>query len=952
MPSYTISGRVVAQDGSPVVAATISLFERFDLTTDRSVGSPATTDTDGRYTIEWTEAEAPASPWDLFVVADDGDETAQSSPLCDLEDSATIDLVLGEGAYVGQSEWTRLLAKLAPLLGGTGLESVPADRIEWLSKRADVSPVRLGQVIQAHRLADGRTVRAASCYAFMRAGLPADMPGMLRAGEAAWESALRGAWTRQVIDLPGDGSESAQTTEVAREVDAMRELLVDAALDANAGTNHRALFDTAGLSEADQRTFHEAWQTHTGDSASFWTGLEQTLDAGRAASFQFTIRAASLVANHVPTLAGLQAERVAGTFSTTVELAAWSSSDWDSFLVNRAVSLPADLPGSDATEQRQRYAKSLARAVEDRYPTAFVRHSLVRDAGASAAPASSEHVATFLGDNASFDLLRSTLSVHLAESSDPWPNIAPADQDAARANVARLQRVFRLAPRMERYATTKALLDQGVSAAADVVGYTREEFIGQFAAGLPGELHDPSSLAAKIWDNATKIHALTIGAASQLALANSQADFAPVTMAGSDAFAESTSGLAELSTILGELDYCACEHCRSVFSPAAYLADLLHFLKGRPAEATAPVDNALEALSARRPDIARILLDCANTHTPLPHIDLVNELLEATLSQAPSPWSPWHQTTWTQEELRAHPEHLDASAYDGAAVVATAVHPWSLPFSLPTVEARVYLKHLGVERHSLLERFEKVAPDEAATRARAGERLGLSALETEIVAGTYAGNASADGREYWGFSAGAATDSWVTDLSSDVGELLRLGGYTLDELRALLALDFINPDGAAKLQWAETCSLDDATLGSLDAALLDRLHRFTRLQRRCAIPARMLNVLLVDACGQLPGRRGALDPRGRRRAEGPAAPRLGRAGVLLVHGHRRAGLRRRPRALRPPRATQRRGGPRLLQLRGRRDAPRGRPDQLGRAPRGRAAGLTAERGGLSAPRRL
>ena len=33
-----------------------------------------------------------------------------------------------------------------------------------------------------------------------------------------------------------------------------------------------------------------------------------------------------------------------------------------------------------------------------------------------------------------------------------------------------------------------------------------------------------------------------------------------------------------METLFGSLDFCECEHCRSVLSPAAYLVDLLRFI--------------------------------------------------------------------------------------------------------------------------------------------------------------------------------------------------------------------------------------------------------------------------------------------------------------------------------------------------------------------------------------
>ena len=36
-----------------------------------------------------------------------------------------------------------------------------------------------------------------------------------------------------------------------------------------------------------------------------------------------------------------------------------------------------------------------------------------------------------------------------------------------------------------------------------------------------------------------------------------------------------------LEGLFGSMDFCACDHCRSILSPAAYLVDLLHFIDQR-----------------------------------------------------------------------------------------------------------------------------------------------------------------------------------------------------------------------------------------------------------------------------------------------------------------------------------------------------------------------------------
>ncbi len=76
-----------------------------------------------------------------------------------------------------------------------------------------------------------------------------------------------------------------------------------------------------------------------------------------------------------------------------------------------------------------------------------------------------------------------------------------------------------------------------------------------------------------------------------------------------------------LRVLFGSLDYCNCKECLSLYSPAAYLTDMLNFMRLR-------VPDGYIELNRRRGDIKHIDLTCKNTNTVIPYIDLVNELLE------------------------------------------------------------------------------------------------------------------------------------------------------------------------------------------------------------------------------------------------------------------------------------------------------------------------------------
>ncbi|MDK1377243.1 MULTISPECIES: neuraminidase-like domain-containing protein [unclassified Sinorhizobium] len=113
--------------------------------------------------------------------------------------------------------------------------------------------------------------------------------------------------------------------------------------------------------------------------------------------------------------------------------------------------------------------------------------------------------------------------------------------------------------------------------------------------------------------------------------------------------------LPSWESLFGSLDACACDDCQSIYGPASYLVDVLQFFKRldcidvdggdqnredarsyRPCLAgPKEAKTVFDILISRRPDIAYLDLNCANAMTPVPYIDLVNELLEDFVAETP-----------------------------------------------------------------------------------------------------------------------------------------------------------------------------------------------------------------------------------------------------------------------------------------------------------------------------
>lgn len=245
--------------------------------------------------------------------------------------------------------------------------------------------------------------------------------------------------------------------------------------------------------------------------------------------------------------------------------------------------------------------------------------------------------------------------------------------------------------------------------------------------------------------------------------------------------------------LFGDLDFRDEDQARSVYSPAAYLVELLGLLEGTFAK---------PSLLERRPDLKRVSLDAEHTFTESPYLDIVNEVLERLVGDQP---------------------------YE---IMKTRAHPFALPFDLRNERLKRCLEHLRVtpeELHRLfavtvdqdllaglslgmssedVARVTTVLSDEAAIKACYGVQS-LDELRDPERLGAATGLSGAQVREL----AIDATQPVALDWWERTNRLLRLArmtGLTLTELQQVLT----------------TCCADRIDLGALRVlAVLQRLRK-------------------------------------------------------------------------------------------------------------------------------
>jgi hypothetical protein len=283
------------------------------------------------------------------------------------------------------------------------------------------------------------------------------------------------------------------------------------------------------------------------------------------------------------------------------------------------------------------------------------------------------------------------------------------------------------------------------------------------------------------------------------------------------------------------LDFVDHDHCRSILSPAAYFVDLMRFIETYIGQADLSEGHRL---AERVPRLFGMALDCENTYSLVPYIDLVVEVLEdvARTSETPDPY----------------------------AAVEAATFPMSLPEHLPLEELRLYLRQLKLSLAEIYELFGPLAPEATAEvlalaprerrlvqgqrqPALAREILGLSPREYELLARPIPSKAELDA--FYGMDTTPGGHKSIADVQTFLDQT----GLSREQLHELLFLDlsraeidaglnrrlFVNDAGDNLGPLAIRRDMRDAPNGplydqivNLSPAKLDRIYRFLRLARR------------------------------------------------------------------------------------------------------------------------
>ena len=652
---YEIHGKVTGRNGRALHKARVILWWQH-IRERRELGASETSE-DGRYRIRYRIPEHAAQPVLLVVeVLSEHLDRPLFSPLTESQPDLEIDLHLEPH---DPSEWASLLRGIEPLLDGLKLSELVENKsnqdISFLARELKKDTETVMKVALSARMEDAFKITAPAFYAFLRQHVPSALPSPLLDASQNFTliaplvqklGSLIFALSPEVqkqtltaaiaLDLIGNQF-TAKIADIVDQLQALRstDLLQQPYLVGN--TTLAQLLDVAALPQPKQQAFAKALATGSQSMRNFWRTLgdgAHGFTADEASTIERTLSIGAFVKNFTPLVQVFLKGFADGTYKALPDLAKLTLEDWVQIVDKTGA--PAGIDAAGKLSPAEVFAAVVYTRVTRAYPTPALAS---RINAVTFIPAQQvKPLIQFFENNSSLELIKDNLPAYLtAQGEKAFAGINPADQPAVVAHARSFQRVLRVAPNVD---AAQNLLGLGIKSATEIVALGQQQF---FVKATAAGLTKPE--ANQVYQTAAQRYASVVALFTRLnfdsvgVMPKSLGQISDLYPLAQRAVQRDQS----LATLFGFQDYCETDDCTSILSPAAYLCDLLLWLRNHHQGGS----TALDVLSARRPDIRHLLLNCPNTDTELPYVDLVNELLADEIS----PPIDGVSTTFTQEAL-------------------------------------------------------------------------------------------------------------------------------------------------------------------------------------------------------------------------------------------------------------------------------------------------------------
>lgn len=781
-PREQISGIVRWPSRQPAEGVTLRLYGLAFGGKDKDVKLAETlSPADGRYILSYP-SQAESANFEVRQLKADNSEVPLTKPLGALkpDQRQRLELVAHADGVKPASEYRRMSDDVAREIGKVELlaqAAEGADRhdITLLARSTGWDARLLALNHWAQGLAEaekGVGMAAEALYGLLRVGLPADRRLLAAVPVDHIKAGLKKAMESGVIDL------------AINEIDDQVEIFSAFSAQANLAdvapgsqSSYAELLKSTGLSADEQKSFAALFFAHSGDAATLWERAKGAgFSEGQVSALKLHGKLAFLAGNGAAMtqrLMKMGVKEPAALASKGLYAAeAWEDELFDEAgiaLQDRAnpgeaglkkleALIPMAYQGTDVLARANAYASDMARKVHLAYPTQVLTHRLTNDAR-FALPDAHDETVKLLERCASkgFRLGQTSVSTFLEQQGLSANQL----QSAEVRNLKALHATYSISPSDEVQAV---LMKMGLHLAHDVSAMQQEHFERTFNARYHEIFKAPPAdgVARKVHERADQVSSVvySLFGAAQSAVGGVGTAAIPGALQISDSDRASLiRRVPTMESLFGSMDYCECQDCQSVLSPSAYLVDLLqyvdidnqvwantlaywklthggnaypHVFAAGPqvGQAMKPYDVLVE----RRPDLPNLALTCENTHTALPYIDLVNEILEYHAAHGQLAADAARDTgDASTAELLAEPQNVIVAAYDA---LRDAKYPLALPFDRSLETVRQFCNHADAPLHEVLQTLRR--QDDLWVNAGVGraevfvESLGLSPAEASL----------------------------------------------------------------------------------------------------------------------------------------------------------------------------------------------------------------------------
>lgn len=731
-----------------------------------------------------------------------------------------MNLVVPENLVDADSEFKRMMDSIRPLLKGRKLGDAKEDEhsqdLTFLFEATGWDSRLIGLAALADQRADETGIGAEALYGLFRVGLPSGIDQLGRVSEEGISKGLEKANQENII--------AVNITEVLKLFTVFSLKTIKEGGTAGGLATVDDFIDKMGLQDAEKKKVSDLFFKQDWEGGEVW---EKAKEAGISNDtinkMQVQGKLSFLTLNNAILTEKLQKEiSKPEHLSSLAETGYYNAEKWKKLITGMTSNditledmIPENFVGNTDEDRLETYAGDMARKIRAAYPTqslaGMIKNSDIR-LGESHAELK-EPVFALLQNASAIDTKSGpfvpgsvSLPAFIKEHKQALMKGIPSNQQSkALESLKTLAKLYQLSPTDD---AMQVLFDNGFTSALEVAAIPRKDWEMVYAPKFRSE-HEAEVVYSKAEETRTMMYNFYTATDDLNQVGPKVTNSTPQEMQAVKNDIIKT--FPTLETLFGSMDFCECTHCRSVLSPAAYLVDILKFLepdtKGweRSKElwkqkngAVYPHPRPYNVLTARRADLPLIPLNCENTNTVMPYIDIVNEIMECYVAGQSLTTVAFDTGENNSQDLIAEPQNINQQAYK---ILDGEVFPMNQPFDYSVQLVRKLSEHFGSSFHDLLFAFRKnndLLPGTGATYALNDvfiESLGFSPREYKL----FTEPDFTNWFKLYGYDDGlipltpaSAADVGRVDILS-AKTLSRKLGVSYKELAELVKTSFINP---------------------------------------------------------------------------------------------------------------------------------------------------------------